>query len=143
MTSLYDFWQFQKGHFVISLLYGVYRNVSKGVLLCQSGHCTLLLLHHHGWKNIILNQVWNWLFYSDVEGFEEPLVTEIKQTIEYIPVCTNEISSGSILKSTRNFITFDKDGVGRYSVTSAILSSDEGSPCKAKMCNKFRSIILF
>ena len=31
LTSLYDFWQFQKNHFVICLLYGVYRNISKGV----------------------------------------------------------------------------------------------------------------
>ena len=73
-----------------------------------------------------------------MEGFEQPLVTEIKQTIEYIPVCTNDISSSSILKTTRNFITFDKDGVGRYSVTSAILTSNEDSPCKTKVCNKFR-----
>ena len=76
----------------------------------------------------------------DVESLEDPLVTEIKQTIEYTPMCTDDTSSSSILKSTRNFITFDKEGVGRYSVTSAILASEEDSPCKTKICNKFRSV---
>ena len=66
-----------------------------------------------------------------MESLEEPLVTEIKQTIEYTPMCTDGITSTSILKSTRNIITFDKEGVGRYSVTSAILASEEDSPCKS------------
>ena len=53
-------------------------------------------------------------------------------------MCEDDVSSASILKSTRNFITFDKEGVGRYSVTSAISNSAEDSPCKTKICNKFR-----
>ena len=44
MTFLYDFWQFQKNHFVICLSYGVYGNMNKGVYV-----------HTHVWQQYYQN----------------------------------------------------------------------------------------
>lgn len=79
-----------------------------------------------------------------IEGQEEEIVTDIRQTIEFVPVCKS-FSGGqsSNLKSSRNYIVFDKkEGVARFALTSSISSSDEDSPCNDFNCNRFSYCIL-
>ena len=44
LTSLYDFWQFQKSHFVICLLYGGDRLMTKGVCSWKKSWCSAWLM---------------------------------------------------------------------------------------------------
>ena len=53
LTSLYDFEQFQKSHFVTCLWYGVYRNITKGVsynfLSAIVGYLAILIIFCYIW----------------------------------------------------------------------------------------------
>ncbi len=79
----------------------------------------------------------------EVENRQDLLVTEVMQTIEYAPLCKGDMMLASTLKSSRNYIVFDKkEGVARFALTSAIKSSLEETPCSQFNCNKFSFCLL-
>ena len=79
LTSLYDLWQIQKSHFVICLLYGVYRNMAKGVSclcpICKGMnwfpkhfflHIKLCTCHSEQFSPLWVTAK-SWLFISDAQ----------------------------------------------------------------------------